>query len=339
MSIDTQPEGESRVKDTFSKSLKFVLDKTPRQFRRGPLWGLASELEASGFINSPEDTHVVNTLGEYQVALNDLFDFRGANRPELDNITSDLEGQATKIKQKLNETIDQIADQNKRVDVKNAIENSVIELEFIESYVRSGQIPLTIDNVDKYRNVVNAINEIVDISLVLGIDRFKKRLAPIPKESFSWESIYEKYRWVFEGQYENEPEKYLIMLHNLAMSAQLVDDWHDIEIDRLLGIPSFGVVIIDSFDGNKKQARKNIAKRIRVYKDKAQEICGVGYFSQGLFVSAVGWFKATSNFALRQAKYSKNTQIRERFSRFVKKSLGNREQKYIAGELDFGDLR
>ncbi len=97
---------------------------------------------------------------------------------------------------------------------------------------------------------------------------------------------------------------------------------------------SFLILILDSANSNQKEARKEVSRRIKIYKDVAHETCGLDHFSQGVFVSAVNWFKGATSFVLKQSKYSENPQIRKRFRAFVNLNLGIREKKYIAGDLD-----
>lgn len=334
MEQQTHQEQGSKLKSTLESTLRLVLNKTPRGLRRGPLWGMAAQLEASNFMTSAEDKNVVNTLGKYQVTLNDLLDFEGANRPELQDILTHARSDSVKAKSNLDAAIDKITDPNKQTEIRRLIENSVTELSFAERYVRSGAFPITLDSVDQYRNVVNAINEVVDLALVLGTSDFQARLGTIPDNQLSWDALYEKYRWVFEGQFQNDSQKYTIMLHNLAMAAQLVDDWHDTDIDGLLNIPSFGAVAMKTYEGDKVMARQEVARRIRTYKNKAHSVTGLGYFSQQLFISGLNWFKSASNFAMRQAKYGENSRIKAGFAKFVRSTLGQREQQYVTGKLD-----
>lgn len=318
-------------------TVKRIDEEKPKWLLRGSIIGLSTivpnEVERSGILESPERRRVINVLANYQVRLNDLLDFRGAGRAGLGEIISEAATKEQEQKIELDRAINNISDGKLREKTRQLVSNSIEELVTVEEYARLNRHRMTFEQAEDYRNLVNAINETIDTALILGTEHFEGRLHTISKEHLSYKSIYEKYKWIFNGEYRNNAERALMIMHNVAMVAQIDDDWYDVNIDKLLNIPSMGIMAIEEKKEDVNKAKKFL-KGIRLtYRDKAHEF-GIGLVAERTFTEYIRRGKQISKFLLTNARYDSGSPRKALWSKLVNKYLGKREQLYITGDLD-----
>ncbi|MEI6222993.1 MAG: hypothetical protein WCP97_09610 [bacterium] len=194
--------------------------------------------ESSIFLRDPKKIALFASVFVMQMALNDMVDFLGASSNEAakEFCKNSYRTAESGYKKALNN----IDDANVRKRYERIIEQSVKEVVLVEKWIREKQKTtiFTQQDVQEYRELVNAIEVATNVSLIIG----ENNLANISSNwQMSFATIKEKYQWIRDGKTENNSERAVVAMFNLAMAAQIEDDRADRRsgIDPWLSIPSF----------------------------------------------------------------------------------------------------
>lgn len=284
------------------------------------------EVKSSGFTESKEKVSVANALLNYQVWLNDRIDFTQSGRKDIGDIIGYLKTEEEESRSRLRKTLEQLGS-----DETNALISTTIkEIELAESHFHLFNREPSFDDTERYRNLVNAISNYALSALILGEDKFAdKRVGS--EEPKTWDELHQKYSWIMNSEYSNDSQRAVIIMHKLAMAAQIYDDWKGQHIDRQLGIESFATAALREKGGNKKEAEQFLLSVKDAYEREAREL-GIGLVPQKGFDFMQKVLQDGMAWATKTARFSQVPVIRKNTAKAVNK-LGNREMLYAEGKI------
>lgn len=317
------------TKDTIKKANE---EYRPDPIQRQILYGLATlipeDIKHSGILSNPDRRKMVDHLLSFQVRLNDKMDFENAHRQETVTMAADALQEMNRVKTNLDASLHRL----QAHELTETIRSTSEEVQIVEAYIASRKGTLSFDDIEKYRSIVNAINNCAVTQAILGPEYLADRLQSLPEDQMSWQAISEKYRWVLSLDPQNNVERAVIIMHNLAMAAQVDDDWYGRGIDRALGIESFATAALKE-NGNNHHKSKELLDGIRdSYKSGAKKL---GFNAVGVEAIA-SLFKIIAfgmSWTTRQARHSKYPRMKNFFeSKFVRK-FGIREKAFGMGKI------
>lgn len=287
-----------------------------------------NEIEKSEFLKSPGRMKLVDILLLHQMAMNDRIDMEG--KPGLEKTIAKIKEGEVKAKGFVFEQVEKLPE-DERQKTREILENLIKETEFIEGWVRLNKGRLTFDDVEKYRNVVNAIANCGISAIIFGESELGGRMGSI-KEDLSFESVYKKYDWVFLGRdYQNATERAVMISHANIMITQIDDDWLGREIDRSLNIPSFASAALEECSHDEVSAKDFLREVKNGYIAKARNL-GLGtlplyvveYFSRK-YQEFNRFLTRSEKFREAMAKIGKEDVITDR--------LHARERAFVEGKI------
>ncbi len=296
------------------------------------LYGLATlvpnEVETSGILTDPDIRRMVDDLLAYQVRLNDRIDFTNAHRKETIEFTQDAIAKENEAKTQLVSSLAIINSPEFEVVVRDA----TAEVEIVEAYIASQKGSTSFDDIEKYRNIVNAISNCTVTRAIMGSAYLTNRLQTLPPEKMNWQGIYEKYRWVLSSEPQNNLERAVQIMHNLAMAAQVDDDWYGRHIDRVLGIKSFASAALDEKNQDPKQAKEFLDGIKSAYLVQAKSL-GLNPVGVAVVDGIQNRIQVFLSWATRKARYSENTRLKNYLNANVVPRLGMREEAFVKGRV------
>jgi hypothetical protein len=217
-------------------------------------------------------------------------------------------------------------------ELRDIIHTYIQETETVETYVRMHRDTLSFDESERYRNIVNAVSSCAVSAVIFGAERFRDRLVPIQGE-VSWNSIYEKYKWMMGDSPRNSLERALMIMQNLGMAVQVDDDRTGMDIDKLLNIPSLGLVALREHHNDMDSTVEFLDEVKDAYVDKSIDL-GMGILPAKGFSGMFTLLMNIGEEALRKAKSDNDSALNRMAKRFYSKRGLSRENAYIEGRLD-----
>ncbi len=206
----------------------------------GLLTLMPTEIEQSGALEK-DRMAAVASLVKHQIALNDYLDFTGSGRNDIDQVIAISAQRKDDSWTKMRSSMERVFSPEQISLVLNALE----ELKFVEEWATAQAKKWTLDQVTTYRNVVNAINNLVVTTTVFGFpDELVAKLQPL-EQPLSFESLRKKYAWIIGNHYQSEAQRVIMIMHNLTMAGQIDDDIYGEPIDTKLNIHSYATVARD----------------------------------------------------------------------------------------------
>ncbi|MEO6509008.1 MAG: hypothetical protein ABIO02_03570 [Patescibacteria group bacterium] len=321
-----------------AKKITELGDDKPNYIPQAILMGMRTVspdlVDRSDVLKSPEILKVVDKLVIYQGRMNDYLDFEGSGREELKPIIDTASDLEEKAKMDLDKAIAEVSDSSRRESINILLQNNHDELVIVESQFRTSERSQSYKDADLYRNLVNGIDEMMVAGVILGAEAFPGIQETIASDTLNIETIQRKYRWLIEGTCDTNAERTLALLHNISMAIQIEDDWHDVNVDTLLRVPSMGIAALRENGNNEEKARKFLVQEREKYRQKARSLGG-GRLSVGVGILATRTQKWLARFGMEQARQNRLKAIRDMMTRGVNKHLLTRERLYVTGELDF----
>lgn len=247
---------QSEVRQAKSMLKYFFLDSRNLQERPGHgTRGALAILEAyspgiikeSGIEKHPGRIVATKSLTNYLIGLNDLIDFSGANRPDIQDKVEEVKVREQERKQRLDVAIDQLPE-TERGRAKNIISSNVRELLFVEGDIRIARDErhsVRFDEVDRYRSLVNAMDLSSIIGILLGPGYLDNRFVDFSNEQLSMEKIEDKYRWITDSIHLTEVERPVAAIYNMCQAAQVIDDIQGYDLDIKLRVPTYATVALE----------------------------------------------------------------------------------------------
>jgi len=309
----------------------------PKIIQRCILYGLEilmpQEVNASCILQDHTRQRMVDNLLKYQMRMNDRIDSAHLEGNDSAEIKAKCVSREVQAKKYLDESLTTI----NSPEIKTAIESSFVEVEAVERHIHSKSGKLSFDEVEKYRNLVNAISYCAVTIAMLGQQSgLLERLQPFVPEELSWQGIYKKYTWVFGNQPSdtaNNVERTTMIMHNLCMAGQIDDDWYGRHIDRALGIDSLASVAMEEKHQNEQQAKEFLDDIKNAYLEKAGSL---GLNSLGITVFDIMQNKSqkAASFLIHNARFSQSQLLRDWITGEVIQKMGMRELAFVEGQLD-----
>ncbi|MDO8488426.1 MAG: hypothetical protein Q7S31_03905 [bacterium] len=298
----------------------------------GILYGLETlipnEVKASGILTDPDRRKTVDDLLAFQVRLNDRIDFANAHRQETIEFTQDAILKEADAKTKLDASLRKVQSPELEVTIRDA----TAEVEAVEAYIASRKGNLSFDDIEKYRNIVNAISNCAVTRAILGPNYLADRLQTLPADKMNWQGIYDKYRWVLSSEPQNNVERTVQIMHNLGMAGQIDDDWYGRHIDQVMGIESFATASLDEKAHNPEQAKEFLDDIKSSYLTQAKRL-GLNPAGAALIDGVQKRMQKVMNWVTRKARYSENTHLKEYLNTKVVPKMGIREKAFARGEI------
>jgi len=311
---------------------KARVEYKPRAIQAGILYGLEtlvpSEVKASAILHNPDRMRVVDSLLAYQVRMNDRIDFANAGRSDI----ADLRSESVRLEAEAKSKLDSDLTKLNSPETKILIESAIKEVEVVESYIASRRMQLSFDDVEKYRNVVNAVSNCVVTAAVLGPQFLPGRLETLPQERLNWQGIYDKYKWAFGSEPANNVERTIMIMHNLGMAGQIDDDWFGRHIDEALGIYSYADAALDEKHHNEVEAHEFLDGIRKAYLDQAKRL-GLSPMGIKMIDGVQRRLQKTMNWFTRKARFSQNPKVQHFIREKVTTKMGVREKAFAEGKL------
>lgn len=305
----------------------------PRAIQSGILYGLETlipqEIKSSGILQNQDRLRMVDDLLAYQVRMNDRIDFTYSGRNDIADIKAECVNQETQAKINLDLSLGTI----NSPEIKTIILNSFKEVEVIEQYIHFKRGRLSFDEVEKYRNLVNAISNCAVTASILGPQsKLLERLKPLSSEDLTWQGIYKKYAWVFDDNSSNNVEKTIMIMHNLGMAGQIDDDWYGKHIDRTLGIDSLANAAMEEKQQNQSQAKEFLDGIKKAYLDKTESL-GLSSLGIKIIDTFQKRLQKTMSWCTRKARFSNNQSLSSWLKQNITSKMGVREKAFADGRL------
>lgn len=301
-------------------------------FQSGILYGLETlipnEVKTSGILTNPDRRKMVDDLLAFQIRLNDRIDFANAHRQKTAGFTQDAILKEAEAKTKLDASLNKIQSSELVVTIRDA----TAEVEAVEAYIASRKGNLSFDDIEKYRNIVNAISNCAVTKAILGSNYLADRLQTLPADKMNWKGIYEKYRWVLSSDPQNNVERTVQIMHNLGMAGQIDDDWYGRHIDQAMGIEAFASAALDEKAHNPEQAKEFLDDIKSAYLAQAKRL-GLNPAGAALIDEVQKRMQKIMNWITRKARYSENTHLKEYLNTKVVPKMGIREKAFAQGEI------
>jgi len=304
----------------------------PKAPQRGVLSALytiiPNETRASGILENPQRMSYVDTIIKYQIGLNDRIDFAGSGRNDINDLVEKAEQREGAKKADVLETIGNLPE-DEQDRGRASFETSVREVECMENWIRerrdTGHVSFA--EVDLYRNIVNAINNVFVTSIIFGPDSLHTRTQPL-SGTLDAQSVADKYSWVLGDNPQNTIEKAVMIMHNTAMALQVVDDWRGQNIDELLNIPTYASAALSLAANDKSTAHALLWRKKDEYKTKARNLGLSSSALKGAMIAFGIGFRVTQ--AITHSGRKSETLKR----RLLQRGMPMREQAYIEKRLD-----
>lgn len=334
----TQLPGESGQIENFVRARKEIQDSTrekqPNRLQRGILYGLMTLIpdvvRESNYFGDPIRTLVVNNLITLQVRMNDRLDFENApNSDRFESIVLETREGERAVREEIGQNIDLLTPPERSAETRRIIDNATREVEFVEAYIAERRGSLSFLDIVRYRNLVNAISCCAVIATMLGPVYFSDRLGSIDSESISWQAVYTKYQWLFDGKPLDLVERTLMVIHNIVMASQVDDDWYGRYIDPILGVSSlYTAAAIETRGGSDPEINMLLQKMKRSYIRHARNL-GIGYIP----TTAVNTVQKTVQKTLAAVtRIGRKTQVKLICHR-ISPRLGLREHLYAQDKI------
>ena len=289
---------------------------------------IPNEVEASGILTNPHRRRMIKNLLEFQVRLNDRIDFANAHRQKTAEFTQDAIKKEAEAKTKLDASLSKVQSPELEVTIKNA----TAEVEAVEAYIGLRKGNLSFDDIEKYRNIVNAISNCAVTRAILGPNYIADRTTTLPTNKMNWQGIYEKYRWVLSSDPQNNVERTVQIMHNLGMAGQIDDDWYGRHIDRALGIESFASAALNEKAHNLEQAKEFLDDIKSAYLAQAKKL-GLNPAGVVLIDGVQKRMQKVMNWVTRKARYSENPHLKEYLNAKVVPRMGIREKAFAQEKI------
>lgn len=270
------------------KQIKNFLDAKKRlkdvPNRRGPqttiLLGLMTiipeEVKSSGILENQQRLAAIGAIVNYSISLNDRLDFEGAKRTDISDLMQEAKNREVSTRAKLDAVLTNLPEAESK-QVKDSIDVAVEEIEFTEKWIREKRDNNTISfsDIDRYRNLVNAIINVATTSVIFGRENLSPQKQIVNNKNITIEDLADKYAWVMGDNPSNNVARAVMIMHNVAMAAQIVDDWSGRVIDELLNIPSYASGALRMTDNDKLAAKVILNRKRNEHKAKARAL-GLG---------------------------------------------------------------
>lgn len=289
---------------------------------RGMYTVAPEEVKSSDFLNNPAKVEVANALLSYQIALNDLIDFSHSNREDIGDIVKYLKEREIKQKITLGKKLEKLGS----VETSSLIENAVKETELIEKNFHLFKNEPSFDDVEQYRNMVNAISNYVLSALILGEDKFSDKMST-GQEATTYDDIFNKYKWLVNGEYSNNSQRVVVIMHKLVMSSQIYDDWVGKDIDKQLGTESFFTAAMREKKDNIEETKIFLTNIKKSYEREAREL-GIGFLPQKGFDFFQKTMQDGMHWVTKISRFSNIEVLKGWAANIVIKNLGARERLY-----------
>lgn len=311
------------------------MDYKPKTMQRGIIHGLLTIapdiVENYKILEDKERLVATDALIKYQIGINDRIDFEGSNRPDLDDLTQITKQEEQDRHSAFQEAIQKLPENDRKL-IEQQAETALQEVEIVEEWIRKKRdtYPVSFQDMNHYRNTVNAISEVQVMSMMLGPDVLAARL-PTATGKMEIQDIMDKYAWLSGRSSQNSIEQAMMIMHNIAMSSQVVDDWNDRKIDGLLNTPSFASAAFKMLDGDEEQAGIYLKTVQQNYQGRAQFL-GLGKVPSSGITQLFNVFAKAKSV---RAEIAHQTRGRN-YKYFSPKSrlFGFREEMYTQGKLD-----
>jgi len=310
-----------------------IASRTQRFVVGGLMTLIPNEVRESGFLENPNFFGVVDNLILFQGTFNDRLDYSLSHNETVQKGIGVVEARETKFYEKLKKSLTALnpLEANR---LSGLVQDYIGETECIEKSIRAGATIPTVAKALEYRRLVNMILECATISVILGEQRTSPYTKHIEAENLSWENIYQKYSWIFEGVALTVTERAIIVMERVAAAAQIGDDWHGIDLDKRLNVPSIAIAALNYHNENKKEAKNDLNSLERHFIKEAKKYGlnplaaeGVTFglkFSCGLVKNCLNFAKRHHTSLLENEWYQ---------SVWVKAEMLRRERDYIEGKL------
>src|SRR3989344_241930 len=220
---------------------------------------IPGQLHRSVIMKSSARLELQDLLMRFLIELNEEIDFTLAFRKDLHNFIKYLKAQRIKTEVLLQRKIQEL----KFNDIYSALKQVIKEVGLIEKSYRKFQLDLVL--VDEYRNLVDAIENILVIAVVF---QDKSLLKLLGQKAGRLSAIKDNYQWVFNQKFQTPIESAIVILHNFVMSNHIDDDWFSRHIDEKLNIPTYASAAIKKYK-NAELARVHLKIIKKQYLDKA----------------------------------------------------------------------
>jgi len=120
----------------------------------------------------------------------------------------------------------------------------------------------------KAKEIENAISLVHCAAMILNSEEIDPHCLNL-YEDITQKSLEEKYRWLLNGEPQNEIQRRLCALYNVVMLSQTVDDYYDYSVDDKLSIRNIYSSILQENYGNQEMANKKFAEIQSQYRDNA----------------------------------------------------------------------
>lgn len=284
-------------------------------------------VERSGFLADPDRQKLADGLLFYQITINDRLDFEHSQRSNLNDLIKYCRTRESETRAKLDRRL-----ATAKPEFRQIIDQSVLEVEIVEKYIANKRSNLSFADIEKYRNLVNAISICAVTGTILGPDLFALRLSSLPEDKLNWPGIYEKYSWMFSSDYNNDFERVILIMHNLAMAGQIDDDWYGRHIDRQLGIPSFASAAMIEVEHDPAQAKAFLDGIHGVYLQNVLDL-GLDKFGLATIDKIQRQFQKFASHLTTSARCSKVKAYRNFLQSNVVPRLSLREKEFSKGNL------
>jgi hypothetical protein len=149
--------------------------------QKGILYGLNTlipkTVRRSGILNDSARREMVDKLLIYQVRLNDRLDFERSRRTDMSDIVTEATEKEAEAKEQLEESLIGFDE-----GLKQIIFNMLEEVEIVENHAARRAGMMTFDEVEQYRNIVNAISNCLLTVTILGTNSLNGRLTTLSEE-------------------------------------------------------------------------------------------------------------------------------------------------------------
>ncbi len=233
---------------------------------------LADEVDASNFLDSLPHIKLLNKVMVYLMALNDQCDLEHLQSKKVEN-------KFKKARKELMDSIQELPNETdqpllNRAEVFQLIDQAEKEIETTEKWLKqkTRNQTLNLSDIEMYRNLINAINTVLGVSLVIGTSDLPQT-QQVPTRDI--DGVIEKYKWILNSHFSNKVQKAIIIMHLMSMAAQIDDDWYGWQVDKALHLDSFTRVALEETQQDRRQAKQLLDNIKTDYIKKAKKL-GLG---------------------------------------------------------------
>ncbi len=315
--------------------------RVPHSTVRPVLSGLMSiipeQVIESRIFQNQQVLAVGKRLFTFQMALNDEIDFRSLDKQALRQAASE---KVNLTRQALDEEISLLDDPARKLAIKSLIRDYIAETELVEENVRqraASDATFSFEDALQYRRIVNAIASCTVTAVLLGHSYFQDSpfaKMRVEKSVMSWEDVVEKYKWIFSNTPQAAPVLRAVqVMDRIATAAQLDDDLHGRDIDKLLAIPSPVLVALSTLDSI-DDVREMLQAKKDELRDEAKQL-GLGILPTMSTTIGFKQMQRVNEFLTKKGRrwYRILAFLENRTPLNFTRRFPPRERAYITGEL------